>query len=375
MKRRALLVGRTRYTWPVPQDKFDALRGALDIRVLGTSADGTAHSDATFTLVPRLPVLDGLLFWLLLPARISRLVREFRPDAIVCQTAYEGAAALVARGIARVPARVVVEVHGDWRTATRLYGSPARRALSRVADAVAAAAIRRADRVRTVSPFTASLVRELGVEPAADFPAYMDLESFTRPPVPLPERPVALFVGVLEAYKNIDGLADAWRKTNVDADLRIVGKGSREPVVRELVAGSGGGKAATARPEDRAARGGPGGVRWDRELSHEQVADALDEAWILVLPSRSEGMGRVLVEAFLRGRGVVGSRAGSIPNLVEDGVSGLLVDSTDELAAALARVLSDRELAERLGHAARAAATPWLQTPEEYAERMRELVA
>jgi len=83
VKRRALLVGRTRYTWPVPQDKFDALRGALDIRVLGTSADGTAHSDAPFTLVPRLPVLDGLLFWLLLPARISRLVREFRPDAIV----------------------------------------------------------------------------------------------------------------------------------------------------------------------------------------------------------------------------------------------------------------------------------------------------
>jgi glycosyltransferase involved in cell wall biosynthesis len=351
VKRRALLVGRTRYAWPVPAEKFDALRGELDIRVLGTSADGTAHSDSTFTLVPRLPVLDGLLFWLLLPARISRLVREFRPDAIVCQTAYEGAAALLARRIARVPARVVVEVHGDWRTATRLYGSSARRAVSRVADTVAAAAIRRADRVRTVSPFTASLVRELGVEPAADFPAYMDLEAFTRPPVSLPENPVALFVGVLEPYKNIDGLAAAWRKANVDAELRIVGKGSREQVVREL------------------------GVRWDRELTHDQVADALDDAWILVLPSRSEGMGRVLVEAFLRGRGVVGSRAGSIPNLVEDGVSGLLVDSTDELADALTRVLSDRELAERLGRAARDAAAPWLQSPAEYARRMRELVA
>ena len=351
MKRRALLVGRTRYAWPVPPDKFDALRSELDIRVLGTSADGAAHSDATFTLVPRLPVLDGLLFWLLLPARISRLIREFRPDAIVCQTAYEGAAALLARRIARVPARVVVEVHGDWRTATRLYGSPGRRALSRIADAVAAAAIRRADRVRTVSPFTASLVRELGVEPAADFPAYMDLESFTRPPVPLPENPVALFVGVLEPYKNIDGLAAAWRKAKLDAELRIVGKGSREQVVRDL------------------------GVRWDRELAHDQVADALDDAWVLVLPSRSEGMGRVLVEAFLRGRGVVGSRAGSIPNLVDDGVSGLLVDSTDELADALARVLSDRELAERLGRAARDAALPWLQSPAEYARRMRELVA
>jgi glycosyltransferase involved in cell wall biosynthesis len=351
MKRRALLVGRTRYPWPVPPEKFDALRNELDVRVLGTSADGTAHHDSTFMLVPRRRVLDGALFWLALPTRISRLLREFRPDAVVCQTAYEGAAALLARRIARVPARVVIEVHGDWRTATRLYGSPARRALSRLADAVAAGALRRADRVRTVSPFTASLVRELGVEPAAEFPAYMDLEPFTRPPVPLPPRPAALFVGVLEAYKNIDGLAEAWRRVEIDADLRIVGKGSRESVVRRL------------------------GARWDRELTHEQIAEALDEAWVLVLPSRSEGMGRVLVEAFLRGRAVVGSRAGSIPNLVEDGVSGLLVDSTAELADALTRVLSDRELAERLGRGARSAAAPWLQTPEEYAERMRALVA
>lgn len=351
MKRRVLFVARTRYAWPVPPRKFDALREQLDIRILGTSADGRAHADATFTLVPRAPVADGLVFWLRLPFRVARVLREFRPDAVVCQTAYEGAAALLARAIARVPAGVVVEVHGDWRTSTRLYGSSARRVLSGVADAVAAFALRRADAVRTVSPFTAGLVRDLGVEPAADFPAYMELEPFTRAPEPLPEAPVALFVGVLEAYKNIDGLAEAWRLARTDGKLRIVGKGSREDVVAAL------------------------GVRWDEELSSDEVARALDEAWVLVLPSRSEGMGRVLVEAFCRGRGVIGSRAGSIPNLVEDGVSGILVDSNEELARALERVLGDRTLAERLGAGAREAAAPWLQTPEEYARRIAELVA
>ena len=351
MKRRVLFVARTRYAWPVPPRKFDALREELDIRVLGTSADGRAHTDGTFTLVPRAPLADGLVFWLALPLRVARLLREFRPSAVVCQTAYEGAASLLARSIVRVPARVVVEVHGDWRTSTRLYGSPWRRALSGVTDAVAAFAIRRADAVRTVSPFTAGLVRELGVEPAADFPAYMDLEPFTRPPVPLPETPVALFVGVLEAYKNVDGLAAAWRLAKTGGELRVVGKGSREDVVREL------------------------NVRWDRELSSDEVARAMDEAWVLVLPSRSEGMGRVLVEAFCRGRGVIGARAGSIPNLVADGVSGILVETNEELARALERVLGDRALAERLGAGARLAAAPWLQTPEEYARRTRELVS
>jgi glycosyltransferase involved in cell wall biosynthesis len=359
-----LIVGRTRYRLPLSpslEQKFEALGRELDVHVLASSVPGSPTGDRTFTLVPPLQLqrLDGLVFWLALPLRVARLLREFRPDAVVCQTAYDAAAALIARRLARVPARIVVEVHGDWRTSTRLYGSPVRRSFSRLGDAVAAFALLHADAVRTVSPFTAGLVRQLGVEPAADFPAYMDLEPFMNPTEPLPPHPVALFVGVLEAYKNVDGLAEAWRLASTkapEASLRIVGKGTRSDLAKSLV---------------RA------GARWDRELEPADVASAMDDAWVLVLPSRSEGMGRVLVEAFCRGRAVVGTRAGSIPNLVVDGVSGLLVEPGDPgaLADALVRVLSDRSLAERLAEGARAAAAPWLQTPEQYAQRMRELVA
>ena len=358
-----LFVGRTRYRLPLSPSlaqKFDALAGELDVRVLASAAPGTSGNE-TFRLVqpvqPR--AVDGLAFWIALPIRVARLLREHRPEAVFCQTAYDAAAALLARRLARVPARIVVEVHGDWRTSTRLYGSPARRMLSRFADAVATAALRRADAVRTVSPFTAALVRELGIEPAADFPAFMYLDPFAGPAVPLPARPVALFVGVLESYKNVDRLASAWRLAAPRLDggaLRLVGDGTRIDVAEALVRDL--------------------GIRWDRALTPEEVAAALDDAWVLVLPSRSEGMGRVLVEAFLRGRGVIGARAGSIPDLVTDDVSGVLVDPDDprELADAIVRVLSDRALAQRLGAGAQAAAAPWLQTPEEYARRMRELV-
>jgi glycosyltransferase involved in cell wall biosynthesis len=360
-----LLVGRTRYRLPLSPSlaqKFDALAAELDVRVLGSAAAGSRTTDATFTLVPliRPRRLDGIAFWLGLPIRVARLLRDLRPDAVICQTAYEAACVLVARRIARLPARIVVEVHGDWRTSTRLYGSPARRLVARAADHVAAAALQRADAVRTVSPFTSGLVRDLGIQPAGEFPAFMDLAPFTGTPNPLPEQPIALFVGVLEAYKNIDGLAEAWRLAAPrvpGAQLHIVGKGSRADVAEAL-----------AREP---------GVRWDVELIPQDVAAAIDDAWVLVLPSRSEGMGRVLVEAFCRGRGVIGTRAGSIPNLVEDGVSGVLVDPDDPaaLADAIVGVLSDRGLAERLGAGSHAAAGPWLQTPEEYARRIKELVA
>ena len=353
MKPRVLLVGRTRYALPLNESlrrKFDALAEEVDPHVLASSTD-SSRGDETFTLVPRLPVLDGAAFWALLPLRVAHQLRRRPVDAVLAQSPYDAAAALAGRALARSRARVVVDVHGDWRTATRLYGSQLRRLLSPLGDRLALAALRRADAVRTVSGYTERLVSEVGIVPADSFPAFMDLDPFlAEPPAPLPERPQTLFVGVLERYKGIDVLAEAWRLAAPAADLRVVGSGSCAAVVEEL------------------------GVRWDRSLTSNEVARALDESTVLVLPSRSEGMGRVVVEAQCRGRAVIGSRVGGIPDLVHDGVNGLLVEPEDPeaLAAALVRVLSDRELATRLGAAARDAVQ--LGRPEEYASQLRLLL-
>jgi glycosyltransferase involved in cell wall biosynthesis len=88
-------------------------------------------------------------------------------------------------------------------------------------------------------------------------------------------------------------------------------------------------------------------------------------------------MGRVLVEAFCRGRPAVASRVGGIVDLVRDGENGLLVPPEDPgaLADALLRVLSERPLAERLAAGAGASAADWTATPEEYAARLETLVA
>ena len=84
----------------------------------------------------------------------------------------------------------------------------------------------------------------------------------------------------------------------------------------------------------------------------------------------------IVLEAFCRNRPVVGTDVGGIADLVSDGENGLLVppQDPDALAEALVRMLSDRELAERLGAGAREGVEPLLATPEQYARKLREIV-
>jgi glycosyltransferase involved in cell wall biosynthesis len=359
-KPRVLIVGRSRYRLPLEGGlarKFDALAAELDVRVLASARAGSPTRDGTFRLVPPRGQLDGARFWSELPFRVRRELEAFRPDAVVVQSPYEAAAVLVGRR--NEP--VILEVHGDWRTATRLYGSAARAILAPLADRVALAAVRRVDAVRTISTYTTGLVRAAGVEPAATFPAFMDLDPFLVPTASLPEPPRALFVGVLERYKDVDGLASAWRLAAPKVPgvtLRIVGTGSRTGVVEDLV------------------RDLPAQTEWTPSIPNDEVPGVLDASTVLVLPSRSEGLGRIVVEALCRGRPVVATRVGGIVDLVRNDENGLLVPSNDPagLAEALVRVLSDRRLAERLAVGARPSAQSWLATPEDYARRTRELV-
>ena len=367
MMPRVLFVARTRYALPLSptlRRRFDALSDVIDWRQFGTSSTGEEIVDERFTLVGRFPVarLDGAAFYAALPMRLAKEIRNFRPDVLIVQGAEDTALALLGRRLARSKVPVVFDVHGDWRNNTRVYGSPGRRLISPVADRLARLTLRHADAVRTVSDFTSGLVREQGIEPIAAFPAFMDLGPFLeKPPAPLPKHPVALFVGVLERYKAVDVLAEAWRKVVVErpgAELHIVGAGRLEAVVQELIADT------------------SLGVRWTQQLDTSGVARALDGSTFLVLPSRREGMGRVIVEAFCRGRAVVGTRSGGIPDLVEDRVNGLLVRADDPTALAdgLAEMLGDPALARQLGAGARASASAWAVTPEEFARRMRSLV-
>jgi glycosyltransferase involved in cell wall biosynthesis len=364
MNPRVLFVSRERFRLPLDDTqcrKWDAVGELIDYRVVAAAQPGSATRSERFRLAgPTRPAaLDGALYYLRLPWRVARELRRFHPEVVVAQNVHETALVLGARAAVRSPTRVVLDLHGDWRAATRLYGSPLRALLNPVNDLVGPYAVRRADAVRVISAWTAGLVRAEGVEPAAVFPAFVDATAFREsPPDPLPVRPRAVFVGVLESIKGFDTLAAAWPRV-LDvvpaAELHVIGRGTLGPLARSLVGQ---------------------GASWTESLDALGVAAAMDNSWLLCLPSRAEGLGRVAIEAMCRGRAVVGADAGGIPDVVENDVNGLLVSPGDagQLADAIARVLGDREVAVRLGSAARRKGEELTPSPTEYAAKVLALV-
>jgi glycosyltransferase involved in cell wall biosynthesis len=194
-----------------------------------------------------------------------------------------------------------------------------------------------------------------------DVDAYVTLSSFARarlvsggvpdarlhvkapsldkdPGVGAHDRHEALFVGRLFEEKGVQVLLDAWRSLPLDIPLRIVGDGPLAGLVRDAAA-------SDAR------------ITWEGRLEPAEVMDRLRRAWLLLLPSICyENAPVVIAEAAATGLPVLASALGSIPELVLDGVTGMLAPAGDAaaFAGAVSRLHDDPDSWAGMSRAARA---------------------
>jgi glycosyltransferase involved in cell wall biosynthesis len=163
--------------------------------------------------------------------------------------------------------------------------------------------------------------------------------------------PLVVAVGRLVPVKRFDRLiraAVALREQVPDLAVEIVGTGPEREALESLV--------ASLQADDL--------ITFRGRVDDDELVELYQRAWVVASTSVREGWGMTLTEAAACGTPVVATRIPGHTDAVAEGTSGLLVDDDDELVPALASVLTDPDLRERLQAGARlhAAGFTWTNT-------------
>jgi glycosyltransferase involved in cell wall biosynthesis len=203
----------------------------------------------------------------------------------------------------------------------------------------------RVDRYIAVSTEVARTCSSLiadGDLPIAVIPPFLLDENLnaalaTRPPFVPATGDYVMYAGALSPHKGIDTLVEAYKGVDPRVPLVVVGLNN----------------AATAYPL-------PEGLITAQNVSHTEVTRAWKNCTLAVVPSRwPEPFGLVAIEAMAAGRPVIASDIGGLPDIVVDGITGVLVPAGDvaALRANISALLGDPQRRAQMGEAGRQRAT------------------
>jgi glycosyltransferase involved in cell wall biosynthesis len=262
---------------------------------------------------------------------ISRLIRDDRPDVVHCHNVLTGISPAIIRAASRVQVPIVMTLHNyrmmclpgtflrdgglceaclgrlpvpgvRWRCykgsllASGVLGSSI--ALHRSMGSF--------DRV-TLFAAVSEFLRAKHIESGVAERRIVVKPNFAWPAVRRERSEYFLFMGRLSPEKGVRTLIDAWR--GVGAKLLVAGEGSEAPFLQSSA---------------------PRNVEFLGSVDHEQALSLLCRTRALLVPSLwYEGAPRTILEAYAAGVPVLASKIGALPELVEEGESGLLLTPGD----------------------------------------------
>jgi glycosyltransferase involved in cell wall biosynthesis len=214
-----------------------------------------------------------------------------------------------------------------------------------------------ADRIHVLGPHILTPYRLLRNRPQSVFHEFVNFSSIQ--PDAAKRENVILLVGSPWYLKGADLLVHAFERLMndyPDVRLQLLGFFPDREALDKVIRGNA-----------RVTVTGP--------VENPEAVKIISTARILVLPSRCEGMGRVLIEAMAAGVPVIGSDVGGIPHMIRHGENGLVFPSGNigALEQCLRTILSDPALAERMGQAGKELAAEEFNE-KRYVEHFVEMV-
>ena len=311
------------------------------------------HWTRSYRLPPIVRHVWDIVFYV--TTGVALRIRSGRYDVVVAYGPFRTAiAAWLLRHL--IGARFIVEIPGNyWRNLSPQGGGMLRRLRARLGPAFATFMTRRADHVRMLYPGQVPHLVHDKSGRASVFHEFTALR--TIPQVESTDRYI-LFLGFPWLLKGVDVLIQAFNRIS-----------DRHPDVRLRIVGH-----CPDRAPFEALAGGNPRISMERAVPREEAMTLMAGCCLFVLPSRSEAMGRVLLEAMAARKPIIASAVDGIPHYVRDNETGILVPAGDveALADALDRVLSDPELADQLARQGNARVYE-AYSEEKYVEHFRNM--
>ena len=379
-----LLVGGTRYSYPLNKmhkKKFSHLADVSENYVFGYSTDNrfrTFFDDAHFYLVPsKMPRIFRYPFYLSSAfCMIVYAVLRHNVKVVAFLSPYEGISGVVAKLLLkslRKPIALVIDLHGDWTVTPSLYLNPRLNSIARIYDAlgnaVSKAVLRYSDVIRTISDYLIAKLPRTFSKPTITFPAYTDIELFLEMDnnslvlsPPLRNNRYILYVGMLIYLKGIHVLLESMAKVVTqfpNQQLFIVGDGEYREELERLV--------HELKLENN--------IVFLGHLEQRLLREYLRNCLVMVLPSFTEGLPRVVAEAMACEKPVIATAVGGIPELIKDGENGFLVQpkDTEALAERILYFIRNPDIADDMGKKGREFVTEVLST-EKYVRNFQRMV-
>jgi glycosyltransferase involved in cell wall biosynthesis len=368
---RVALIGRYRVPYPFSEHRLDYVMlkawakqmERLDVVVQGSQKRYHIWQDGNLVVhyapsVAFVRYVPGFVLWA--AYKLIALDRKAPIDIVNGSDLWGGLVGIMLRPVIR--AKVLAQLQGEFLPPSRFsYPAIYRGLLYLVALLVS----RNADIVRCLYQAAAERVAALGVPRSkiAVVPSRCDTALFDirRFPPKDATRHRLLYVGNLISGKGVSFLLHALSHVvheYPDATLSIVGKGPQELELKKLTV-----KLGLSQY-----------VRFLGHRQHDELPAIMHEANLFAFPSLSEATPRAVLEAMAMELPVVATRVGGIPEMIEDGITGVLVQpaSIPELANAIIWVLSHPEWAQKAGRLARQHVLEHY-TLEQHTERMLAL--
>jgi glycosyltransferase involved in cell wall biosynthesis len=303
---------------------------------------GLPHPQAPNLRFTHPPLKRGYRWFVSNPLFVPYIGRAYRNQPFdllrVHSLRFTGPGALAARRLYRLPVPIAAHHHHVDRDSWT--------------DLIERRIVRYCDMIVTVSQFARQqLISQLDAPAEQIRVVYNGVGSSIRP-LPRDERLAAqwgatdrrvlLYLGSLKPRKNLPVLLQALRMVLQERDdvcLLVVGQGESEADLQRQVRSLGLERAVCF----------VGRVPEAEKVAWYNLAD------VFVLPSLLEGFGLAAAEAMACGKPVVASRAGGLPEVVADGITGMLCnpEAPVEFAQAILRLLGNRSVAKAMGEAGR----------------------